>query len=68
MEKEKKVKVKIMLFAVGTLCLLLGMSAYAGESKSVSKGNVVGFVEIWTQDVSYLESEINNLMSECGKE
>ena len=61
-------KVKMMLCAMGILCLFLGVSVYASEVQGGSKGKVAGFVEIWTQDISYLHSEIKNLKSECGRE
>ena len=61
-------KVKIIFCTVGILCLFLGISVYATESSSVSKGKLTGFVEIWSQDISYMESEISNLKSECGRE
>ena len=61
-------KLKIMLCTVGILCLFLGYSVCATETPSVSKGKIVGFVELWSQDMSYLENEISNLKSECGRE
>lgn len=57
-----------MLCTVGILCLFLGMNVFATESSSVSKGKLTGFVEMWSQDISYIESEISNLKSECGRE
>lgn len=40
---------------------------HAGEAKKSGDGTIKGFVEIWTQDILYLENEIVNLKSECGR-
>ena len=61
-------KLKIMLCTVGILCLFLGMNVFAADSSKVSKGKIIGFVEMWSQDITYLKNEINNLKSECGRE
>lgn len=61
-------KVKKMICAMVVLCLVSGIGVYAREQKHVGKGKVEGFVEFMSQDISYLESELNSLMSECGKE
>ena len=57
-----------MLCTVGILCLFLGMNVFAADSSKVSKGKIIGFVEMWSQDITYLKNEINNLKSECGRE
>ena len=50
------------------LCFVVGINVYATEQKMVGGGNIDGFVQFFSEDVLYLENEINNLMAECGKE
>lgn len=61
-------KGKILVSAIVALYLISGVGVYARETKHVGKGSVEGFVQFFNQDVSYLESELNSLMSECGRE
>lgn len=60
-------KIKGIVSAIIILCFVLGIRVYADEQKGRSVGNVEGMVQLYLQDISYLESEIKNLMSECGK-
>lgn len=61
-------KVKLIVSAIIALCLVSGIGVYAEEQKSRGKGNVEGMVQFGEQDILYLEREIENLVSECGKE
>lgn len=57
-----------MIGAIIALCFVVGINVYATEQKMVGGGNIDGFVQFFSEDVLYLENEINNLMAECGKE
>ena len=57
-----------MTGAIIALCFVAGISVCASEQKVIGKGNVVGFIRFFSEDILYLENEINQLMSECGKE
>lgn len=61
-------KLKLVVGAIVVLCFVVGISVCAAEQKIVGKGNVGGFIQIFSEDTLYLKNEINNLMSECGKE
>lgn len=61
-------KAKNMAIVIVMLCFAASMNGYAAEQKTAGKGNVIGMVQFFSQDIWYLEREINNLMSECGKE
>ena len=52
-------KGKLMVGGIALLCFISGASVYAGEQKQAGSGNVEGFVNLYNQDISYLESEIN---------
>ena len=54
--------------AIIALCFVVGISVYAAEQKLDGEGNVGGLVQFFCEDVLYLENEINDLMSECGRE
>ena len=58
----------MVLCAVVVLSLVSAVGVYAEEIKHVGKGSVEGFVQFFNQDISYLESEVNSLLSECGRE
>lgn len=61
-------KLKLMAGAFVALCFAAGINVCAAEQKIVGKGSVGGFIQIFSEDILYLENEINNLMSECGRE
>ena len=61
-------KKRLTAGAIIALCFAAGISVYAAEKGMEGKGNWVGFVQLFSEDVLYLEKEINNLMAECGKE
>ena len=61
-------KLKIMAGVVIALCFVAGISVCAKEWNVVGKGNVGGFIQFFSEDILFLENEINQLMSECGKE
>lgn len=61
-------KIKIMVGAIVVLCFATGINISATELKSVGKVNIADFVQIFSEDISCLGREINNLMAECGKE
>lgn len=61
-------KVKLIISVIIALCFIAGMRVYAEEQKDRGTGNVEGMVQFWEQDILYLEREIENLVSECGKE
>lgn len=61
-------KLKLVVGAIVALCFVAGISVCAAEQKIVGKGNVGGFIQIFSEDTLYLKNEINNLMSECGRE
>ena len=61
-------KLKLMAGAFVVLCFVAGICVCAAEQKIVGKGNVEGFIQIFSEDILYLENEIKNLMSECGRE
>lgn len=61
-------KLKLVVGAIVALCFVAGISVGAAEQNIVGKGNVGGFIQIFSEDTLYLKNEINNLMSECGKE
>lgn len=63
-----KLKQKIMAGAVIALCFAAGIRVSAAEQKINGKGTLTGMIQFFSQDVLYLEREINNLMAECGKE
>ena len=67
-KEEQLMKVKLAVCVIVALCLFSGVKVYAREQKHVGKGSVEGFVQFFNQDISYLESELNSLMSECGRE
>ena len=57
-----------MAGVVIALCFVAGISVCAKEWTVVGKGNVGGFIQFFSEDILFLENEINQLMSECGKE
>lgn len=57
-----------MAGAVIVLCFVVGIRVSATEQKITGKGNVDGFIQFFSEDILYLENEINNLVAECGKE
>ena len=61
-------KLKIMAGVIIALCFVVGISVCAAEREKREKGNVGGFVQFFSEDILFLENEINQLMSECGKE
>lgn len=50
------------------LCFGASICVCATEQKIIGKGNLGGFIQIYSEDILYLENEINNLMAECGRE
>ena len=67
-ERRTKLKRKIVVGAIVALCFATGMRASAVEQKMNGRGNLAGMIQFFSQDILYLESEISNLMAECGKE
>lgn len=67
-KEEIELKLKLMVGAIVALCFVASICASATERQSVWKGNMIGFVQFFSEDILYLENEINKLMSECGKE
>ena len=61
-------KTKIMAGAIIALCFAAGIGVCAAERHTNARGNVNGLVQYFSGDILYLESEIGNLMAECGKE
>lgn len=61
-------KLKLVVCAIVALCFAAGINVCAVEQKMIGKGNVGGFIQIFSEDILYLENEINNLRSECGRE
>lgn len=58
-----------MAGAIVALCFAAGMGeVYAAEQKIERRGNVIGRIQIFSEDILYLEREISSLISECGKE
>ena len=57
-----------MAGAVIVLCFVAGISVCATERNVVGEGNVDGFIQLFSEDILYLENEIKNLMLECGRE
>ena len=61
-------KLKILAGAIIALCFVADIRGYAAERNNAGRGNVTGFIQFFSEDILYLENEIGNLMSECGKE
>lgn len=61
-------KIKLVVGAIVALCFVAGISVRAEEQKIIGKGNVGGFIPIFSEDILLLENEIKHLMSECGRE
>ena len=61
-------KRKIMVGVIAALSLGACISVYAAERQNQGRGNVTGMVQFFTQDIMYLEREVDGLMAECGKE
>lgn len=61
-------KLKIGVGAIIALYFVAGINVCAVEQKIAGNGKVSGFIQVFSEDILYLENEINNLMSECGKE
>ena len=61
-------KKRLTAGAIIVLCFAAGINAYAAEHKIEGEGKLGGFVQFFSEDILYLEKEINNLMVECGKE
>lgn len=57
-----------MTGAMIALYFVAGINVRAAEQKIIGEGNVGGFIQIFSEDILYLENEINRLMSECGRE
>ena len=57
-----------MIGAMIALCFGASIYVCATEQKIIGKGNLGGFIQIYSEDILYLENEINNLMAECGRE
>lgn len=50
------------------LLLLPGTKTLAEENKIESRGNIEGIVNIYSNDIRYLENEINELLEECKED
>lgn len=61
-------KLRIITGAVIALCFVAGTSVRAAEHKVGGAGNVNGFVQLFSEDILYLEREISKLIAECGRE
>lgn len=57
-----------MAGAIIALCFAAGIRVSAVEGENAGKGSIIGFVRFFSEDILYLENEINKLMAECGKE
>lgn len=57
-------KLKFRLGAIVALCFVAGISVHATEQKTAGKGNVDGFIQIFSEDTVYLENEINTLLAD----
>lgn len=56
---------KYLLMALMIILLLLpGTKTLAEENKIESRGNIEGIVNIYSNDIRYLQNEINELLEE----
>lgn len=61
-------KLKIMMGTMIVLCFAAAVRSRAAERQMNGNGNLNGWIQFYSQDITYLESEIYSLMWECGKE
>lgn len=60
---------KYLLMATMIILVLLpGTQTLAQENKIESRGNIEGIVNIYSNDIRYLENEINELLKECKED
>ena len=61
-------KLKIMMGTIVVLCFAVAIRSRAAERQMSGNGNLNGLIQFYSEDISYLESEIYSLIWECGKE
>ena len=58
----------ILIGIIALGILFPGIKILAQESNIKSKGNIDGIVNFYSEDISYLENEINVLLEECKED
>ena len=50
------------------IILIPGIKTLAGESSIKSRGSIEGIINFYSDDIRYLEEEIDKLFEECKEE